>query len=165
MATLPLMNEMSPSVDNLLWNYPVKLFALIYFAQKVPKCQRQNCPSKQHWVIFKKINLRSCLTMMWKRIRKDTNILQIEIPIGAHYVHTGLMPFHCKTCNKRFNHSSNLKIHGRIHTGEEPYECKRCGKRFKQTSSLKYHEKHHKWKYTYLGLKEWIYSKLKFLSF
>ena len=53
------------------------------------------------------------------------------------------VPYECKTCKKRFNQQSTLKIHERNHTGEEPYECERCGKRFKQSNALKYHEKHH----------------------
>ena len=37
----------------------------------------------------------------------------------------------CVYCYKSFQRSYNLKIHERIHTGEVPFECRTCKKRFK----------------------------------
>ena len=55
-------------------------------------------------------------------------------------IHTGELPYECNTCKKRFNQMNNLQIHKKIHTGEMPYECKTCKKRFRQNNKLKRHE-------------------------
>ena len=52
--------------------------------------------------------------------------------------------FECKTCYKRFDRPSGLKVHERIHTGEKSFACKSCNASFRQSQHLKRHEQSHK---------------------
>ncbi|XP_077292096.1 uncharacterized protein LOC143915357 isoform X2 [Arctopsyche grandis] len=58
-------------------------------------------------------------------------------------IHEGLKNHRCKTCNKLFYGSSQLKIHMMKHTKEYPHLCTQCGKRFAQQCYLKVHQKIH----------------------
>ena len=57
-------------------------------------------------------------------------------------IHTGVRPFKCKFCDKRFSLKHNMQTHERIHTGEG-YECGYCGQIYGQTINLKKHEQKH----------------------
>ena len=58
--------------------------------------------------------------------------------------HSSEKTFHCKTCQKSFVSSSNLKRHEySIHTGEKSHECKACGMKFNRQDEIARHEKIH----------------------
>ncbi|KAM3858518.1 uncharacterized protein ACN63O_018093 [Diretmus argenteus] len=59
--------------------------------------------------------------------------------------HTGIKPYSCSICAKRFPRPGALRRHKKIHTGERPYVCKYCGKAFIESSALKTHIKSHSW--------------------
>ena len=47
--------------------------------------------------------------------------------------------FNCGDCGMSFQFKSHLEIHHRIHTGIKPYVCEVCQKRFAQKNNLKTH--------------------------
>ena len=49
----------------------------------------------------------------------------------------------CKTCNKKFNFSSNLTKHKIVHTGKKPFKCNTCDKAFTQRQNMLRHQKIH----------------------
>jgi KRAB domain-containing zinc finger protein len=38
-------------------------------------------------------------------------------------MHTGVTPYKCDICGKRFSENGSLQTHIRIHTGDKPYKC------------------------------------------
>lgn len=54
-------------------------------------------------------------------------------------IHSGLQPYHCKICDKRFNFNHSLKLHLLRHKGERPHACKLCDKSYLTASHLKNH--------------------------
>ncbi|KAI3359048.1 hypothetical protein L3Q82_015417 [Scortum barcoo] len=57
--------------------------------------------------------------------------------------HTGIRPYRCGVCNKRFPRPGALRRHKKIHDGERPHICQRCGKTFIESSALKTHSRSH----------------------
>ena len=58
-------------------------------------------------------------------------------------MHTGITPFSCSTCDKKFIKSSHLEVHERVHTGSNLFCCSYCDKTFVKSTSLKAHEMFH----------------------
>lgn len=67
---------------------------------------------------------------------------RIEYQSHVKEFHEKKTAFLCKTCNKVFKKSSDLKKHERIHTGVKPYVCE-CGKAFTHQTSLRHHKLTH----------------------
>lgn len=59
--------------------------------------------------------------------------------------HTGIKPYPCSVCNKRFPRPGALRRHKKIHSGDRPYTCQCCGKTFIESSALKTHSRSHSW--------------------
>ncbi|KAJ0173182.1 hypothetical protein K1T71_011358 [Dendrolimus kikuchii] len=57
--------------------------------------------------------------------------------------HEGIAQYKCqqKDCDKKFYKKSDLDKHERSHTGVRPYVCEACARRFGQSSHLKRHER------------------------
>eukprot|EP00116_Pleurobrachia_bachei_P008952 sb/3469214/ len=55
-------------------------------------------------------------------------------------VHSGEHPFKCKVCGKRITRKGGMKNHMRTHTGEKPFPCSNCGKTFLRSDQRHIHE-------------------------
>ena len=61
-------------------------------------------------------------------------------PSHTETVHEEKKTFSCKSCDKRFTQSRNLKLHiNKVHKGQEIFPCKSCGKNFTQSNNLTLH--------------------------
>ncbi|KAJ7500081.1 hypothetical protein FB451DRAFT_1119223 [Mycena latifolia] len=51
----------------------------------------------------------------------------------------------CRTCGKRFNRPSSLRIHSNTHTGATPFRCPHpvCGREFNVKSNMRRHFRTH----------------------
>ncbi|XP_031561981.1 zinc finger protein 852-like [Actinia tenebrosa] len=56
-------------------------------------------------------------------------------------IHSGVKPFKCNFCPRRFSQTGNRNAHMRIHTGEKPFQCDLCNKKFTHASSKRRHTK------------------------
>lgn len=56
-------------------------------------------------------------------------------------MHTGVKPFVCDICDRRFIVKISLRQHYLTHTGERPYSCNMCDKKFRQSAHLRSHQK------------------------
>lgn len=54
-------------------------------------------------------------------------------------VHSGVKPYVCSVCAKAFNNLYNLQVHERIHKGDRCHICNICNKGFLEKSYLKKH--------------------------
>lgn len=66
------------------------------------------------------------------------------INLGEHMmVHTGLRPFECQTCNKKFTTQRNLGLHSMRHVNASKYACTydKCSTAFCTQMQLDYHIK------------------------
>ncbi len=75
--------------------------------------------------------------------RKGTQFNTIVIsPIVTQ---TGIKPYRCEICQRKFTQLSHLQQHIRTHTGDKPYKCRHpnCNKAFSQLSNLQSHSRCH----------------------
>ena len=56
-------------------------------------------------------------------------------------IHSGVLPFACDICQKRFSRTDNFNLHKRQHTNERPYKCGGCEKKYVSGSKLRRHWK------------------------
>ncbi|XP_068188609.1 oocyte zinc finger protein XlCOF6-like [Antennarius striatus] len=59
--------------------------------------------------------------------------------------HTGVKPFRCGVCNKRFPRPGALRRHQKIHGGRRAFVCRHCGKTFVESGALRSHSRSHCW--------------------
>ena len=52
---------------------------------------------------------------------------------------TGIKPFECSECNKKFCSALSLQEHMSRHSNERPYICRECHRSFRQVSCLRRH--------------------------
>jgi uncharacterized Zn-finger protein len=55
---------------------------------------------------------------------------------------TGVKPYECDVCKKKFRRSDHLASHRRTHTWDKPYECDVCRKKFRRSGSWQDIKKH-----------------------
>lgn len=58
--------------------------------------------------------------------------------------HSGVKPYQCNQCGKRFVGKPQLRQHLLVHSGVKPYVCSVCAKAFNNLYNLQVHERIHK---------------------
>jgi uncharacterized Zn-finger protein len=58
-------------------------------------------------------------------------------------VHTGVKPYKCQRCGKKFATENELDRHAVKHDGLKPFRCVKCPKSYNNKVDLKRHEKNH----------------------
>lgn len=58
-------------------------------------------------------------------------------------VHSGVKPFKCQRCGKKFATENELTKHAAKHDGLKPFRCLQCPKSYNNKVDLKRHEKNH----------------------
>lgn len=53
--------------------------------------------------------------------------------------HTGMRPYGCQFCDKKFRSRCEAKKHELLHTGDRPFRCDHCNMGFTQAHNLKVH--------------------------
>ena len=56
---------------------------------------------------------------------------------------SGVKPFACSQCERKFSHRGLLNRHLRVHSGEKPFACSQCGKAFTRKGHLNDHLRVH----------------------
>jgi uncharacterized Zn-finger protein len=57
------------------------------------------------------------------------------------YLDSGVRPYCCEVCQRRFSFSSALISHRLTHTGQKSHTCELCGKAFALSKNLKTHKR------------------------
>ncbi|KII74449.1 Early growth response protein 1 [Thelohanellus kitauei] len=55
--------------------------------------------------------------------------------------HTGIKPFTCIDCEKKFSRKDHFHSHRRTHTNERPFKCEKCPSTFKRSDERNRHMK------------------------
>ncbi|KAJ2778496.1 zinc-finger protein [Coemansia javaensis] len=89
---------------------------------------------------------RSSYTCQWEGCERGGKpFAQRQRALRHIQTHTGVKPFECTVCAKRFSEAHIMQQHLRVHTGERPFKCGQdgCGKEFAVSSALTIHRRTH----------------------
>jgi len=116
------------------------------------KCDYEDIPGKECNKSFSsRIDLKNHINAHlglkpFKCDYKDCNkSFSIKRSLKQHQyrIHSGIKPFFCTICKKRFSAKPSLKVHFKKHSGVRPFECDHilCIAKFFTKSSLERHKK------------------------